>query len=146
MTQKAANLENTESKADGERCPPQAGVNPAVGWICLATLLLAVLLAQFVVDANSRSPVLDNSTSGLSFSLDINAATAAEFQTLPEVGPMLSQRIVAYRVEFGPFSSIDDLQKVRGVGPKTLDRLRDMLVIRGIVPNDTLARTELTEH
>ena len=62
-------------------------------------------------------------------SLDINRATAKDFERLPGIGPQISARIVAYREQNGAFKSIDDITKVRGIGPKTLERLRPYLVV-----------------
>jgi competence protein ComEA len=52
--------------------------------------------------------------------LDVNAATAAELERLPRVGPALAQRIVAWREQHGPFAGPDDLRHVRGIGPSTV--------------------------
>ena len=54
----------------------------------------------------------------------IDLATAEELTTLPGIGPSLAERIVTARAE-SPFRAVDDLLRVKGIGPKTLDRLRD---------------------
>ncbi|HUG93496.1 MAG TPA: helix-hairpin-helix domain-containing protein [Planctomycetaceae bacterium] len=59
--------------------------------------------------------------------LDINAATWVEWMQLPGIGETLSRRIVADREQNGPFAGIDDLQRVRGIGPKTVERIRPWL-------------------
>ena len=46
----------------------------------------------------------------------LNQATAEQLQSLPGVGPALSERIVDYRTKHGPFSSVDQLASVKGVG------------------------------
>ena len=56
--------------------------------------------------------------------MDLNAATAAELDALPGVGPGLAARIVAKRDSLNGFEKVEDLQKVRGIGPATLERLR----------------------
>jgi competence protein ComEA len=61
--------------------------------------------------------------------LDVNAASAADFERLPGVGPALAARIVDLRTRDGPFSSVDDLRRVRGVGETTLARLRARLAV-----------------
>jgi len=50
----------------------------------------------------------------------INSASAAELEVLPHVGPTLAERILAYREENGPFTSLEDLDNVSGIGPSTL--------------------------
>ena len=56
--------------------------------------------------------------------VDINTASLAELQTLPGIGPVLSQRIVEGR----PYESLDDLARVKGMGPKTLNKFRDKII------------------
>jgi len=61
--------------------------------------------------------------------LDVNLASAAELERLPGVGPALAARIVEARTRDGPFGSVDDLRRVRGVGGATLERLRPRLAV-----------------
>ena len=55
--------------------------------------------------------------------VDVNTAGVAELERLPGVGPALAGRIVAEREARGPFRSAEDLARVRGIGPKTLQHL-----------------------
>ncbi len=59
----------------------------------------------------------------------VNRATAAELETLPGVGPVLASRIVAYRDENGPFSEVEDLLSVPGIGEAKLAALRDLITV-----------------
>ena len=59
--------------------------------------------------------------------INLNAATPAELQALPGIGPALAGRIVQWRGDHGNFRTVDDLQNVPGIGPKTLDRLRPLI-------------------
>ncbi|MCY3683442.1 MAG: helix-hairpin-helix domain-containing protein [Gemmatimonadetes bacterium] len=61
--------------------------------------------------------------------IDINSATAKEFERLPRIGPQIAGRIVIYREENGAFKRIDDITKVKGIGTKTLERLRPHLTM-----------------
>jgi competence protein ComEA len=54
----------------------------------------------------------------------LNTATQAQLETLPHVGPAIAKRILEYRATNGPFASVDDLDKVKGIGPKTLEKIR----------------------
>jgi competence ComEA-like helix-hairpin-helix protein len=49
--------------------------------------------------------------------LNINSATADELQGITKVGPVLAKRIVAHRKEHGPFKNLDELRRVKGIGP-----------------------------
>ena len=59
-----------------------------------------------------------------------------ELVTLPEIGELLARRIVDYRQQFGPFKSVEDLRRVRGIGPKTMEHLRPYLEP---IPSTTVA-------
>jgi competence protein ComEA len=59
--------------------------------------------------------------------LDLNAATAAELDALPGIGPVLAARIVEHRRAHGPFRSVEELRSVPGIGPRLLARLRPSL-------------------
>ncbi|TYB43688.1 ComEA family DNA-binding protein [Actinomadura chibensis] len=56
--------------------------------------------------------------------IDLNAATADQLDGLPGVGPVLAQRIVAYRTEHGGFRSVDELREVSGIGSRRFDDLK----------------------
>ena len=56
--------------------------------------------------------------------LNINTASAEELQTLPNIGVQMAQRIVDYRTQHGKFVSVDALQNVKGIGTKTLEKLK----------------------
>jgi competence ComEA-like helix-hairpin-helix protein len=60
--------------------------------------------------------------------LDVNRATLTELQRLPGVGPSLAARIVERR-EVKPFDSVDDLRKVKGIGPKILEAMRPVVTV-----------------
>ena len=59
--------------------------------------------------------------------LDPDRASAAEWERLPGIGPSLASRITADRAANGPFGSPEGLLRVRGIGPRTLERLRPFL-------------------
>ena len=61
------------------------------------------------------------------FQIDINSATWVEWMQMEGVGDVLARRIVTDRDENGPFTSIENVQRVMGVGPKTLDAIRPHL-------------------
>jgi len=61
--------------------------------------------------------------------LDVNRADRAALVGLPGVGPVLAERILEDRARNGPFRSVEDLRRVRGIGERTLERLRDLVVV-----------------
>ena len=56
--------------------------------------------------------------------VNINTATQAELQTLQGIGPAKAKAIVDYRKKNGPFKLPNDLEKVNGIGPGIMKRLR----------------------
>lgn len=63
------------------------------------------------------------------WTINVNEATAAQLQRLPGIGPVMAQRIVAYRDMHGRFVRVEDLIKVRGIGPKTLAKMKKYIVL-----------------
>ncbi|HRB81171.1 MAG TPA: helix-hairpin-helix domain-containing protein [Nitrospira sp.] len=61
--------------------------------------------------------------------VDLNHATASDLQALPGIGPKLAQRVIDHRTARGPFGKIEDLQQVKGIGRKKLDRLRPHVLV-----------------
>jgi competence ComEA-like helix-hairpin-helix protein len=61
--------------------------------------------------------------------IDINLATAAELESLPGIGPVLSKRIIAFREKMGGFSGIEQIGQVYGLPPETFASIRKSLKI-----------------
>jgi len=59
----------------------------------------------------------------------LNLADAGELEALPGVGPVLAERIVAYREEHGPFAVVEDLLDVPGIGEAKLAALREAVLV-----------------
>lgn len=78
--------------------------------------------------SSQRGTTVSKKASELTEPINVNAANQAELQKLPGIGPKLSQRILDERGK-GPFKSIDELRRVAGIGPKTLEKLRPHVTI-----------------
>lgn len=63
------------------------------------------------------------------YPLDINLATAEQLAKLPGIGPMTATFIVSYRQDHGPFKSIEDLMRVKGIGRRTFEGIRDLVTV-----------------
>jgi competence protein ComEA len=61
------------------------------------------------------------------FRIDVNEADWPEFSQLPGIGETLARRIVESRAEDGPYVDLEELRRVRGIGPKTLEQMRPYL-------------------
>lgn len=72
----------------------------------------------------------DSLLESLWFPLDLNRADSLELLRLPGVGPGRVKSILKLRRERGAFENVEELLEVRGIGPATLERFRDKLVIQ----------------
>lgn len=116
-----------------------AGVGPATlerlrPWLCVAEVADATAVVErrslyppATMEPEPR-PAAGRKEAALSGPIDINRANVAEFQKLPGIGPVLSQRIVDERGK-RPFKSVDDLRRVSGIGPKILERMRPYVMV-----------------
>jgi len=75
------------------------------------------------------APELAAAADTVDFPIDINRATSAELQHLPRIGPAMAARILAERTRLGGFTSVNDLLLVRGIGDKTLEKLRELVTV-----------------
>ena len=61
--------------------------------------------------------------------INLNTATAADLESLPNIGPTLAQRIIAYRADNGSFASPEDIKKVPGIGDTIYNRIEDRIMV-----------------
>ncbi len=87
-------------------------------------------LQQLIADPTSQTTVSSETTSPVIAGLvNINSASLAQLETLPGIGPSKAQAIIEYRLKNGPFIRVEDLDKVSGIGPKTLEDLRPLITL-----------------
>ena len=105
---------------------------------CWPAALLALTLVALAAPAvraqdatTSPSPLEEN----VKRRVDVNLAAERELLVLPQVGPDVARRIVEYRKAVGPFRKVEELLNVKGIGRKTLQRLRPLITL-GSPPAD----------
>ena len=62
--------------------------------------------------------------------VDINNATAAQLEAINGIGPAKAKAIVDYRSKNGPFQKVEDLEKVDGIGPKMVEKMKPEVTIK----------------
>ena len=102
-----------------------------VSTIIVLLTIVSVPVSPAVVDIGSPSSIvtLQSSKAPVIEPIDLNQATLDELQEVPGIGPALAQRIVDFREEHGPFERLDDLLNVRGIGVRTLEKLKPYLKV-----------------
>lgn len=73
------------------------------------------------------SPASPTVASVSNTTVNLNSATLEELDSLPRVGPVLARKILDYRLAHGGFRSVDELDRVSGIGPATLEKLRPLI-------------------
>jgi competence ComEA-like helix-hairpin-helix protein len=106
----------------------------AVGWVTLAAWLSWSGWRELNKRTTDRLGSLQEASEALrddgpAFRVEVNSAPWQEWTLLPGVGETTAKRIVEHRDRAGGFGSIDELRRVRGIGPKTLERLRPYLLL-----------------
>jgi comEA protein len=61
--------------------------------------------------------------------IDINTASLAELQELPRIGEKVAQRIIDFRKENGKFKRIEEIMKVRGIGEKVFNQIKERITV-----------------
>lgn len=117
-----------ETETDDQVAPSsqESRFSIVAGWSTSLGLLFVVMILRWAL--TSQTPTTGPAHRP-AYLVDINSASMSEFRALPEIGDSLAQRIVDYREQMGPFRSVEDLEQVRGLGPKTLQSLRQQLSI-----------------
>jgi len=85
--------------------------------------------ANFVQEPAESSPGLGAVPGGAEKQrIDINRADSAALQSLKGIGPKTANAIISYREQYGAFRSVEELLRVKGIGPKKLDAIKDCIV------------------
>ena len=103
--------------------------NFVASFCCLVLLLVTInqALAAGAQESAQKQGVAQESL--LAAKIDINSADEKMLTNLPGVGPTTASKIHEYRKVNGPFKSVDELLKVKGIGPKVLDKIRPFVTI-----------------
>lgn len=96
----------------------------------LVMLAIVAMGVYWVVQGGLRGELIEIDRAGplvARFQVNVNEADWPELAQLPEVGEVLARRIVDSRLHVGNFADHDDLMRVNGIGPLTLERMKPYL-------------------
>ena len=98
--------------------------------------LAAILLDGQKILVPQHTPMVDPDQSklatipvGITYPLDLNTVDQVALETLPGIGPVTAEKIIAYRQEHGPFTSIQQIQDVSGIGPATFEQIKEFITV-----------------
>ncbi len=110
---------------DWTRGAPKIAAAVTLLALACAGLGLSLVRAPERADAHRSMP-------DIARRIDLNSATGAELETLPAIGPRRAEAIVADRLQRGPFASIEDLDRVPGIGKGTIERIRAYVTVEPV--------------
>lgn len=94
---------------------------PAIIYVFVLVVSILVLGAVLCWRCNHTGYQMDSVDSNREFvKMDLNTASADQLQYIPGVGPTLSNRIIQYREENGPFTKVEEILNVSGVSTRLL--------------------------
>lgn len=82
------------------------------------------------VASRRKIRVKENTKPKFSGPVNLNTATRAQLESIPGIGPALSERIIRFRQEHGPFQTYEELDKVSGIGKSSLEKFRAYLSVK----------------
>lgn len=93
--------------------------------VVIGLFILVLMTWMFLADVG-MSPTVEHHSPHANepFRVDMNTATEPEWMLLPGIGLKTAKRILADRDQNGPFRSLDELQRVAGIGPKTIAEIK----------------------
>lgn len=106
-------------------------------WLLVVCLVFVGFLGGFFLGRNINHSDVQHgqkptvTTQSNTEKLNINTATASQLEALPGVGPVLAERIVAYRQASGAFTTTEQLLLVEGIGENLLETLSDYITTGG---------------
>jgi len=128
---------SAENSSDGKSPRPWIRVRDQGSLLVLAACALVMTWSYWWYHGGQRGLLVDIDRATpleARFQVDVNRADWPEMLQLPGLGKTLARRVLSERRQHGPFRDVDDLVRVPGIGPKTLERIRPYLLP---IPKDT---------
>ena len=93
------------------------------------------IMGDVIIEETVKKPLKSKSTKKVKKtleekSIDINTADQKNLEKLPGIGPATAKLIIDYRTENGPFQSINELDNVKRIGPKTIEKITPYIYLK----------------
>ena len=98
-----------------------------LGFAILSGIALNICFKNPPRSNSSYSDIIKSNKSN--FKVNINAADKNDLIAIKGIGPTLARRIINHRTFYGPFSKVDDVIYVKGIGNSTFQRIKDFITI-----------------
>jgi competence protein ComEA len=95
----------------------------------LIIILLAVILSGATVQAQPVGQTAPQTQGTQAATINVNTATIEQLMTIKGIGQVTAQNILDYRTANGPFQTVNDLDKVKGIGPAKLEGMKPFISV-----------------
>ncbi len=85
--------------------------------------------SQPQISVEPVSPSIKSESASVAGTININNASANQLDSLPGIGPAYAKAIIEYREARGGFKTIEEIQSVKGIGPKTFEKFKDKITV-----------------
>ncbi len=106
----------------------------------LPLVVLVALLSTHAQGARRRPRTARAKPAATAVVVNLNTASASDFEALPGIGPKTAARIIEYRQKNGPFKKIEELMNVPGIGEKNFLKLKPQLTVASVRAEASTAR------
>ncbi|MBQ6380303.1 MAG: helix-hairpin-helix domain-containing protein [Clostridia bacterium] len=110
----------------------QIKILAAIGIALVAAVFLVAAFSPLKNQATFQSTAVAETAQAETeapFPVNINTASEARLQTVPQIGEKTAKAIVEYRAQHGNFTTVDDLLNVSGIGEKTLESIKEYICV-----------------
>ena len=106
---------------------PPPGIRQQQALMSVAMIGLVILTTWLILHRQRLVDYCYPPEQTIRFSLDINSAPPSELSLLPGIGTTMAERIIETRTKHGPFTNIDEIVRVSGIGDVTLEEIRPFI-------------------
>jgi comEA protein len=92
--------------------------------ICVLAMCVGLILSSVSVMAQKSAPAPASTEK-----INLNSATVEQLQSLPGIGPAIAKTIIEHRTKAGKFNRVEEIMKVKGIGEKKFQKIKDRLTI-----------------